>query len=313
MAMRLKRLIDLFLEWCEQAREPATTRNYRYLLLKFAGRVGNVPIDRLKPVHLATHGKSWHEVQSVQRLFQWAKDDLEVIGRNPFAKVKRPPAGQRTRILSPRELAGYLRRARPAFRRFLTAMRETLARPQEIRLLRWEYLHADDPRHSIEEALAIGKAKFVLREYKGRKRRLDPSQPRVLLVNRRLGRMLLRLRAREESPHGAVFRNSAGQPWTGNAVRCCMRRLRRRFVKPGEPAGEKVVAYTLRHTMGTMFTAAHVRDRVLADLMGHASTRTTARYQHLQVEHLWEAFDQFQAKNKRTRRSDNRNRTGTAA
>jgi site-specific recombinase XerD len=109
--------------------------------------------------------------------------------------------------------------------------------------------------------------------------------------------MLLRLLARSETEEGIVFRNAAGRPWTGNAVRCCMRRLRKHFTTKGET--EKIVAYHVRHTMGTQFTAAGVRDRVLADLMGHSSTRTTARYQHLQVEHLWEAMEQFEKKNRR--------------
>ncbi len=54
--------------------------------------------------------------------------------------------------------------------------------------------------------------------------------------------------------------------------------------------GENVVAYTLRHTGGTRATAQGVRDRVLADLMGHAQTTTTRRYQHLQTEHLHAAL-----------------------
>jgi len=68
-----------------------------------------------------------------------------------------------------------------------------------------------------------------------------------------------------------------------------MRRLRKHFVKESDT--EKVVAYTVRHSTATIAAAAGVRDRMLADIMGHASTRTTARYQHLQVSHLRDAFE----------------------
>lgn len=303
MAMRLKRLIDQFLEWCENTRKPATTANYRWLLRKFSAAVGNPPIDQLKPVHLTSYAKTWHEVQAVQRLMQWAKDDLEIVDRNVFARVKRPPAGQRTRILSPVELLAYLRRCRLAYRRFLLGMRETIARPQEIRALRWEQLQAELPRQSIEEALRSGRAIFVMREYKARARRLDPSVPRVLLVTRRLGRLLLRLRRRlGPNPTGPVFLNSQGRAWSSNAVRCCMRRLRRHFRNDKDPA-ERIVTYSLRHSIATIAVALGVRDRVLADLMGHASTRTTARYQHLQVEHLRPAMDLIECAGRQSKRA----------
>jgi len=299
MAVRLRQLIDLFLEWCQGARAPKTTRTYKYLLDQFATHVGDQPIEDLKPFHLSTFAKTWHQVQSVQRLFEWAKEEMELLPRNPFAKVKRPPAGERRRILPPRELVRWLRAAQPAFRRFLVAMRETLARPQEVRLLRWEYLQPADPMMKIEEALAIGRAMFVLREYKARKRRKNPGAPRLILVNRRFGRMLLRLMPRApEDRRGPVLLNWAGEPFTANCVRCCMRRLRRKFPSP-EDAEEKIVAYTLRHSGGTLATAAGVRDRLIADMMGHSSTRTTARYQHLDVEHLWEGLDLIDEKRRK--------------
>lgn len=316
MAMRLKRLIEKFLTWCESARKPATTASYRYLLFKFLRSVGNLPIDKLKPLHLSMYAKTWHQVQSVQRLFTWAKDDLECLDRNVFSKVPRPPAGQRTRILSPRELAAFLRLTQLCFRMFLTAMRETIARPQEIRGLHWEMLQAENPRESLEEALAGGRAIFVLRDYKARDRRLDPSAPRVLLVNRRLGRMLLRLRVRAQSLEGPVFLNSLGRPWTGNAVRCRMRRLRKRMHKTTDTVQENIVAYSIRHSLATVAAAAGVRDRILADIMGHTSTRTTARYQHLQVEHLrsaMNAIDETKAKRRAEKLEEAKERKRKAA
>jgi site-specific recombinase XerD len=39
-----------------------------------------------------------------------------------------------------------------------------------------------------------------------------------------------------------------------------------------------------------------VRDKVLAELMGHTNTRTTQRYQHLQAKHLADAIRQANGK-----------------
>src|SRR6185295_4351794 len=50
--------------------------------------------------------------------------------------------------------------------------------------------------------------------------------------------------------------------------------------------GETIVPYTFRHTAATLASAAGVRDRLLADALGHTETSTTARYQHLATEHI---------------------------
>jgi integrase len=227
-------------------------------------------------------------------LFQWAKDSLRLVRENIFAGVPRPPAGQRNRILDPRELARYLRKTRKQFRDFLVAMRETLARPQEIRTLHWEMLQSEIPRLTLDEALSAGRAIFVLREYKARERRNDPNTPRIILVSRRLGRLLLRLRTRAASLEGPIFRNSLKKPWTGNAVRCRMRRLRERLHLPADLGKENIVAYSLRHSMATFAIARGVGLKIVSELLGHTDIKMTMRYLHMQVEHLRKGIDQIE-------------------
>ena len=248
MSMRLRSLISKFLSWCEATKKPRTTQHYRWLLLAFLKHTKNKPIDKLTPYHLETWGNTWHRVQAVQRLFQWARDSIRVVPCNVFAEVKRPPAGERSRILTRREQVQYLRGCRPEYRRFLIAMRGTFARPQEIRALAWPLLEAPlDWRGSLEEALAAGKAAFVLRgDFKARDRMSDPNKPRVIVIDRRVGRLLIRLRAKAASLDGTIFLNSLGLPWTANATRCRMRRLRVRFNAPH--SSEPVVNYSMRHT-----------------------------------------------------------------
>jgi len=294
VAMRLKRLIDKFLQWCEKTRKPTTTANYRWLLLKFLKHVRNKPIDKLVPADLEAYGKTWHEVQSVQRLFQWAKDSLRIIQENPFSKVKRPPARQRTRIFSRPELTAYLRKCRREFRDFLIAMRGTMARPQELRAVIWPQLQAPvDWPGTIEEALAAGRAMFVLWEYKSRERMANPNRPRVIMMTRRVGRLILRLRSRAISLEGRVFLNSKSLPWTSNAIRCRFRRLRAKLPSVTRVNGENLVTYSMRHTSATN-ASPKVTQKELADLLGHQSVRTTERYQHLQLDHLHDAMEKVQ-------------------
>jgi integrase/recombinase XerC len=69
-----------------------------------------------------------------------------------------------------------------------------------------------------------------------------------------------------------------------------MRRLRVRAGLGPDENGEQLVAYSMRHSAATRASARGVRDRVLAELMGHSSSSTTQRYLHLQAEHLADAI-----------------------
>jgi integrase len=195
--------------------------------------------------------------------------------------------------------------SRANFRHFLLALRETLARPQEIRSVKWEELWWPGRGQDLQQALRAGVAVFVLHEYKARKRRADPNKPRVIPVSPRLGRLLVRLARGADKLQGPVFQNSVGRPWTNNAVRCRMRWLRKKMGLQRDPRGENIVAYTFRHTTATWAAAAGVRDRILAEILGHTSTRTTARYQHLEVQHLQDALEsirKFREKDKPARK-----------
>ncbi len=283
--LSLAALSQRFFAWldkeCSAGRCAArTVRYYRDQLVPFVASAGGKrPAAGLIAFDLERFKTGWHSVQAVQRLFNWGVK-MGLLDRSPFAAVERPRPQGRQRVLTPRESAELLRAAPRAIRRYLIGMRETLARPQEVRALAWEMY---DP------ALRA----FVLTEFKGKRRRRDGAKARVIPVSPRLARLLERIRPEGEAA-GHVFLNERGRPWTQNAVRCAMRTLRRRLGWPDE--GEHVVCYTLRHTAATLATANGVTDRRLADLMGHTSTRTTARYQHLQSDHLHAALDQAQGR-----------------
>jgi integrase len=276
----LGELADQFGEWLQREVEakrlaPATKVYYVDNLQKFLDAVGGRrPASGILPIELERFKSGWHSVQTVRRLYNWGVK-MGLLEKNQLAEVERPAAGKRKRILSPIESARLLRGADQHFRRFLLAQRHTIARPQEIRALQWKHFVREPVPH------------FVLEEFKGKNLRKEDAGPRIIPVDDRLLRLLNRLQLRRNAtPQDFVFLNRHGQRWTGNAVRCRMRRLRERVGLVVDERGEEVVAYTLRHSAATRATARGVRDRALADVMGHASTATTARYQHLPVEEL---------------------------
>lgn len=284
-------LVETFLAWVSKHRRPRTEEHYGRYLRSWMAQLQTDSWEDLTPLHLMDWARTWHQTQAVKRFAAWVVHVAEASNRNPFGKVPLPPAGLRQRVLDERGLAQVLRAARRPFREFLLAMRETFARPQEIREVQWEEVwHPDERGMDLRAALVAGRGFFVLSDYKARERRKNPHAQRVIPITKRLGRLLVRRLDRLDGPPaGKIFANTQGRPWTANAVRCAMRLLRRRQGIAVDHRGESLVAYTLRHTMATQATQRGVRDRLLADLLGHTSTRTTARYQHLDRKDLAEA------------------------
>lgn len=255
-------------------RRPRTLAYYVDQLQPFVQANGGRVAGELVAYDLVKLPRTWHKVQAVQRLFRWGCD-MGLIQENPFARLERPPAGQRGRVLERDELARLVLGAGRPARRLLLSLRHTIARPGELRDLTWPAF--------LEDLQA-----FELIDFKGRSRRQDGLRLRLIPLDGWMTRMVVRWRRRRMAGH--VFTNSRGMPWTANGLRLAVRRARIRaaLVDGLEP----IVAYTIRHTAATWATAAGVRDRLLADLMGHANTRTTGRYQHLSAQHLAEAIRQ---------------------
>lgn len=292
MTQTIRSLADTFYAWMEPRKAPRTVEYYRSFLERWIAHVGQVDIGELRKHHLLTWAKTWHETQAVQRLFAWATHEAEFIQRNPFKGMKLPKPRSRQRILTDREYARMLGGSRADFRRFLMAMRESIARPQEIRAVRWEWIRWEGDHQDVRAALVAGDAFFELWEFKSRKQRADQGTPRRILINQRLGRLVAFLGRRLVELRGEIFLNRCGKPWTANATRLRMKRLVRGLGIELDCRGEPIVNYTLRHTAATQASAQGVSDRILAEVMGHTSTRTTQRYCHPTRRHIRDAMHQ---------------------
>ncbi len=283
-------LVKRFLKWAQKARKPATVAVYRHYFKQFASDNGDVDLSDITPACVTAWAHTWHQMQSLKRLFNWAVTEARILAVNPIAGVKNPPKALRRRIFTRYELVHMLRASKADCRQLLQGYRETMARPQELRLACWEDLAADDPTIPVRQALLAGRCSVVLYEFKNHASRKDTDAPRVILISPRAGRLLVRLWDRSRTKKGPIFLTKRGRPWTANALRCRFRRLRVKLEVNRDKRGETLVPYTFRHTGATIAAAKGVRDRILADILGHVEVKTTHRYIHLQTKHLQDAL-----------------------
>lgn len=293
MSLRFSVVARRFLKWAEQCRSPLTVQIYRHYFQRFQREVGNKDVSRITPAALTAWAKTWHQSQAIVRLMRWCVHEARILKTNALEHVQHPPKGQRVRLLNAREQRQLLAAAGEDLRQLLIGYRETMARPGELRRATWADVYPKLTKSKLRKALNKGRCIIVLRDYKNRKSRRMPNEPRVILLSPRMCKMLLKLLTRSVSDATRIFRTRLGRPWTANSLRCRMRRLRARLGWVQDDRGENIVPYTFRHTGATELTAAGIRDRMLADILGHTETSTTARYQHLQVDHLRNAMNRY--------------------
>lgn len=301
MSLTVRSVCQKFLAWCKVVMRPSTYDAYEHQLKKFMRHVKRKHVEKACPLDLSTWAKTWHEAQAVIRCFNWAVTEAKLIASNPYTPCRLPVRGLRRRIMNTAAMQKLMRRARRAPRLFLLALRETAARPQEIRNAQFEQLVAENPDTPLPQALREGSALIVQPKFKDCERRKDQSTPRVLLVTRRLGRAILRIANRRGIWSGPIFTNTRQLSWTKNAVRCLFRRLRKAVGFIADADGENVVAYTFRHSMATIAGVKDGRMRIIADWLGHVDPRTTQRYLHHNVQQLRDATAAFTSDRRRVR------------
>lgn len=284
----LATILEKHLEWVALHQAPRTYDWKLSYLDPFAADCGMVRVADLKRYHLTrwlderqySDGARRAAITAVKAAMNWAVDE-EYITSNPFARVKRPPVRRRETLIEPADLTRILARADRHFRLFTVALAHTGCRPRQVREVTAANFH---PR--------LGTWVFAPDEHKtGRKtgRKLVVHLTPCMVT---LSRILAAAR-----PDGPLFRNRLRRPWTVNAVRCRMRRMRE-FL--GLPAG--TVAYSFRHTFTTNGLTNGVDVATMAQLLGHADTAMIDRYYgHLdqRQDHLRKAVQRVRASSKR--------------
>ncbi len=286
--LTVRDLGDKFLDWIEIHRAPDTYADYRAGLAewvklhghRWARDIHSLDLEEWKG-QLLKKGLSNctvnHAIVAVKVCWSWAvKQEPALLLSNPLQKVQKLDAEGRERTFTRNEFLALLRTTDALFRQVLLFFRLTGIRPGEFCRLSWSQVKFQHPL-------------LVIRRHKSR-RTAKTKKPRIIHLPPAAERMLRwRLRqlgyAPDDRPAAVdgerVFLNERGRPWTVNALRCRMRRLRVKAGVGPDENGEQIVMYTARHTFGTAAAAEGVSDRRLAELMGHTDTKMTQKYIHL--------------------------------
>ena len=271
-------LFEAFLAWSHRHNEPVTYEFYRVYLQSFVDRHGGVLVRDLKPYHVTrwldgevNWGQSTRRcaITAVKRALNWAVDEGR-LPVNPLKTVKKPPVKHRDRVLNRQErmkIAGVPRDE--AFRHFLFALERTGCRPGEVARVTAEQVNLEAGTWTFKRHKTVKKT----------------NRPRVVYLTAEVVELCRKLM--ERHPEGPLFRNSRGEPWSRNAIRCRFRRTRKKL-----GLGGGVVAYSYRHTYATSGLEAGVPVATMAELLGHTSTQMISEhYGHLDqmTGHLREA------------------------
>jgi integrase len=263
--LRVDEVAAVYLEHCHAAKAPATYRSVRARLAVVVAKWGGFRVSELRAGALERWLASGGWAADTRRAYLLAlraalkhcrREGLLPTPRpedDPVGLVKLPPPGRRDRTLSGPERAELLAACPPSLRELVELMLATGCRPDAARLL--------EARHvRWHEGVAVLPSK---------------GRPYELVLP---GWLLERLRAWSVArPAGPLLRNSRGEPWTANALRCAFRQVRRKA-----PGLAGVVATTLRHTFATDALERGESPAVVAGLLNHRGLDMISRhYSHI--------------------------------
>ncbi len=277
--MRLEELAHRYLESVEQDLSQATYATRRYSILAFVEFVGPTMVSqvtRLKVMDFYAwarkhHGRGPnggnHYMRDVRTMFRWGAEN-EVCD-NPvlnFPKIHHTPPS--TKRLSDEDMVALLRRL-PAgnFKDMVVFGLLTGLRPFEIRLLNQTHVVRTPDGH----------AHLCIEQHKTAKMTSDPVPRTVPLSTEALA--IIDRQVKQHPRAEYIFLTDRGTPFTKDTLSQRMERwCDRAKIKRRSP-------YSLRHTFASRQADSGTNIVSLAQLMGHTSTKTTARYISSTQEH----------------------------
>jgi integrase len=268
---RIADIIDDFLAWSQTHRAAETNRNHIWYGQKFSEHIGYLKATELRPIHLTRwiDEQSWGQTtqrnarRSIYRAFSWAVEE-GLLRQNPLLGMKCPSARTRQRAMTDEEFRALMRGSKHDFKALLYSLRQTGCRPKEARMLTWGQVH--DDRWMLLQHKTAHKTHTV----------------RVIYLTKPMQRLMCVLRGKSDrNPAEPVFLNARQQPWTGNAIRLRIQRLKEKL-----RLSTDLCAYLARHAFGTSAILRGVDPVTVATLMGHRSLEMVSRvYVHLAGEH----------------------------
>jgi integrase len=290
--MLVPALIDAFLAWTGRHRAPATSRFYgsrlKLFRIRFATRefrlaridafdaMGITPIEVDEYLHAAgfrpdgrplSDSTRRHNAVALQSLQSFAVDQkILARGQEIFDELEKPAMGRRERIPTDAEIDKLMEPAPLAFRIIYGALSQTGCRPGELCGLTIEQIDWSKGAHGL---IALARHKTARKT----------GKPRLVPIGRKF--LALLHVAIGDRTSGPVFRTERGQAWSPGHVSSMHRTLRDKAGLPRD-----LVLYLARHGFATRQLEAGTDIKTVADLLGHASVKTTERYTHRDISTL---------------------------
>lgn len=275
--------VALYVQYTRHQQAPRTYLDRKAILDEFAAHHGTLPLAAAKPYHLrlwidghASWKSDWTKLRAartVLRAFNWCKK-VGLTAANPFEGGEPYPTGGRGRPMSDETFRKLLRGSDALFRRVLTFLYFTGARPGEMSAL--------EPKHLVLDPEDRGGFALLEQHKTSRKTR----KPRKIYFHPIVCRLIRWQLARMLPGQERLFVNAKGRPWDRNSLGLRVARLRKRLKID---KAEKL--YGLRHAYVTRGLINEVPIATMAELAGHASTKTTEVYNHIgtAARHLTQA------------------------
>jgi integrase len=256
----------------------------------FCGRFGDLPVEDLRAWMLS----EWIEAHETWRVdstrraiashvkaaFEWATLQ-ERIPRNPFRAV-RYGYGERRPDMPAESLEQFAALASKAFERALRWLRLTGCRISELAGALW-----DD--------MDMAKGVWTIHKHKSRKKtkrpKLVPLVPEAVALLREL--LAMKDRRAKTGPRGQpidyddpavaahIFLNSRGRPWQTDALGRYLSKLKERY-----GIEERASLHGVRHAAATAMIAGGAPIKLVAEVLGHTSTKMCEEtYWHPTEEH----------------------------
>jgi integrase len=255
-----------------QARRDLSARFYETvscILRRFDKACGRSKVRNCRPYDLQRwlndhpeYASEWYRrcvISSIKRAFNWGLE-MELVARNPFAKLRSRGRANRRRPMTDEEFQILVRGSDHAFGRFLIFLKFTGCRPGEAASMRWADVRFDE-------------GAVVLQDHKTARK---TGRPRIIPLVPTVVKLLRWMREQAKGKgfdQDRVFVNRRGNALGRGWLSLKMQRLRKRL---GLPTG--VTLYGLRHRYGLMGIKNRVNLKLLSLCMGHVRTQMTEHY-----------------------------------
>lgn len=263
-----KVVCDLYVEHARLNLKKSTAAWYKQILDAFGLTVrsadGNDVLPKQVTSFIGEHAwgptTRYNAITAIKRAWAWAHDQGHIT-LNQIVKLKRPRPLTRDEIPDEIEIRAILASAGPEFRIFLHFLHNTGCRPGEASIIEKRHVN----RLSREVRFRIGEDKTSAKTGKPRVIHLGDAALKIIevLIAANVG-------------GGPLFKNSRGNAWTKDSIKCAMARIRDRTGLDG-----RAVAYALRHHYITDALARGIPLATVAEMVGSSPEIVAKTYSHL--------------------------------